>query len=64
MTNVWYVKCILAKCILTVMETCIFLILHLPGVELRSKLQEKLHRVTGPLDLKDYVKHVMRITVR
>ena len=24
-------------------------ILHLPRVELRCKLQEKLHRVTGPL---------------
>ena len=24
-------------------------ILHLPKVELRWKLQEKLHRVTGPL---------------
>ena len=25
--------------------------LHLLGVELRCKLQEKLHRVTGPLSL-------------
>ena len=34
----------------TVMETCICQFLHLPRVEFRCKLQEKLHRVTGPLE--------------
>ena len=45
MTNVWYVKNILANC-----DGNLYLpIFHLPSVELRCKLQEKLHRVTGPL---------------
>ena len=44
-TNVWYVKNILANC-----DGNLYLpILHLPRVELHCKLQEKLHRVTGPL---------------
>ena len=44
-TNVWYVKFILANC-----DGNMYLpILHLPGVELRCKLIEKLHRVIGPL---------------
>ena len=44
-TNVWYVKNILANC-----DGNVYLpILHLPRVELHCKLQEKLHRVTGPL---------------
>ena len=43
-TNVWYVKHILANC-----DGNLYLpILHLPRVELHCKLQEKLHRVTGP----------------
>ena len=43
-TNVWYVKNILADC-----DGNMYLpILHLPSVELHCKLQEKLHRVTGP----------------
>ena len=41
-TNVWYVKNILANGNLYLPT------LHLPRVELHSKLQEKLHRVTGP----------------
>ena len=46
MTNVWYVKNILANC-----DGNMYLpILHLPKVELHCKLQEKLHRVSGPLD--------------
>ena len=45
MTNVWYVKNILANC-----DGNLYLpILHLPSVELHCKLQVKLHRVTGPL---------------
>ena len=45
MTNVCYVKNILANC-----DGNMYLpILHLPGVELHCKLQEKLHRVTGSL---------------
>ena len=45
MTNVWYVKNMLANC-----DGNLHLpILHLPRVELHCKLQEKLHRVTGPL---------------
>ena len=43
--NVWYVKNILANSD----GNMYFPILHLPRVELRCKLQEKLHRVTGPL---------------
>ena len=44
MTNVWYIKNILANC-----DGNMYLpILHLPRVELHCKLQEKLHRVTGP----------------
>ena len=42
--NVWYVKNILAN-----YDGNMYLpILHLPRVELHCKLQEKLHRVTGP----------------
>ena len=42
MTNVWYVKNILANC-----DGNLYLpILHLPRVELHCKLREKLHRVT------------------
>ena len=42
MTNVWYVKNILANC-----DGNMYLpILHLSRVELHCKLQEKLHRVT------------------
>ena len=45
MTNVWYVKYILANC-----DGNMYLpILQLPRVELHCKLHEKLHRVTGPL---------------
>ena len=45
MTNVWYVKNILANC-----DGNLYLsILHLPRVELHCKLQESLHRVTGSL---------------
>ena len=45
MTNVWYVKNILANC-----DGNMYLpILHLVRVELHCKLHEKLHRVTGPL---------------
>ena len=44
-TNVWYVKSILANCDENMYST----ILHLPRVELHCKLQEKLHRVTGHL---------------
>ena len=45
MTNVRYVKNILANC-----DGNMYLpILHPPRVELHCKLQEKLHRVTGPL---------------
>ena len=44
MANVWYVKNILAN-----FDGNLYLpILHLPRVELHCKLQEKLHRVTGP----------------
>ena len=44
-TNVWYVKNILAGC-----DGNLYLpILHCPRVELHCKLQEKLHRMTGPL---------------
>ena len=44
-TNVWYVKNVLANC-----DGNMYLpILHLPRVELQCKLQEKLHRMTGPL---------------
>ena len=44
-TNVWYAKNILANC-----DGNMYLpILYLPRVELHCKLQEKLHRVTGPL---------------
>ena len=40
--NVWYVKNVLANC-----DRNMYLpILHLPRVELRCKLQEKLHPVT------------------
>ena len=43
-TNVSYGKNILANC-----DGNLYLpILHLPRVELHCKLQEKLHRVTGP----------------
>ena len=43
-TNVWYVKNILANC-----DGNLYLpISHLPRAELHCKLQEKLHRVTGP----------------
>ena len=43
-TNVWYVKNIVANC-----DGNLYLpILHLPRVEMHCKLQEKLHRVTGP----------------
>ena len=50
MTNVWYVKNILANC-----DGNMYLpILHLPRVELHCKLQEKLHRVTGPLVASKY----------
>ena len=43
MTNVWYVKNILANC-----DGNLFLpILHLPKVELHCKLQEKLYE-RGP----------------
>ena len=42
-TNVWYVKNILANC-----DRNLYLpILHLLRVELHCKLQEKLHHVTG-----------------
>ena len=45
MTNVCYVKDILANC-----DGNLYLpILHLPRVELHCKLQEKLYRVTGAL---------------
>ena len=45
MTSVWCVKNILANC-----DGNMYLpVLHLPRVELHCKLQEKLHRVTGPL---------------
>ena len=45
MTNLWYVKNILANC-----DGNMYLpILHLLKVELHCKLQEKLHCVTGPL---------------
>ena len=45
MTNVWYVKNILANC-----DGNMYLpILDLLRVELHCKLREKLHRVTGPL---------------
>ena len=47
MKNVWCVENILANC-----DGNLYLpILHLSRVELHCKLQEKLHRVTGPLDL-------------
>ena len=46
MTNVWCVKNILANCD----GNLCLPILHLPRVELHCKLQEKLHRVTGPYD--------------
>ena len=50
MTNVWYVKNILANC-----DGNLYLpILHLQRVELRCKLQERLHRVTGPLIVVDF----------
>ena len=43
-TNVWYVKNISANC-----DGNMYLpILHLSSVELHCKLQEELHRVTGP----------------
>ena len=43
-TNVWYDKNIMANC-----DGNLYLPnLHLPRVELHCKLQEKLHRVTGP----------------
>ena len=56
MTNVWYVKSILANC-----DRNMYLpILHLPRVELHCKLQEKLHHVTGPLGVDIYVGFEMR----
>ena len=45
MTNVWYVKNILANCD----GNLYFPISHLPRVELHCKLQEILRRVTLPL---------------
>ena len=51
-TNVWYVKNILANC-----DGSLYLpILHLPRVELHCKLQEKLHHVTRPLLAPCFVK--------
>ena len=48
-TNVWYVKNISAN-----FDGNLYLpILHVPRVELHCKLQEKLHRVTGPLHWQD-----------
>ena len=44
MTNVWYVKNILANCD---GNMCLPILL-LPRVELHCKLHEKLHRVIGP----------------
>ena len=44
MTNVLYVKNILANC----NENLYLPFLHLPKVELHCKLREKLHRVAGP----------------
>ena len=50
MTNVWYVKNILAN-----FDGNLYLpILHLPRIELHCKLQERLHRVTGPLIVVDF----------
>ena len=47
MTNVWYGKNILANC-----DGNMYLpVLYLPRVELHFKLHEKLHRVTGALEL-------------
>ena len=44
MTNVWYVKNILANC-----DGNLYLaIFHLSRVALHCKLQEKLYRATGP----------------
>ena len=45
MTNVWYVKNIAAN----FDGNLYWPILQPPRVELHCKLQEKLHRVTGPL---------------
>ena len=46
MRSVWYVKNRLENC-----DGNLYLpILHLARVELHCKLQEKLHRMTGPLE--------------
>ena len=59
-TNVWYVKNILANC-----DGNLYLpILHLPRVELHCKLQEKLHRVTGPLDTEMLIGNFDRFAVK
>ena len=51
MTNVLYVKNIMANC-----DGNMYLpILHLPRVELHCKLQEKLHCVTGPLETEGHI---------
>ena len=53
MTNVSSVKNILANC-----DGNMYLpILHLPKVEVGCKLQEKLHRVSGPLVWLQFVTH-------
>ena len=62
MTNVWYVKNILANC-----DGNMYLpILHLLRVDLHCKLHEKLHRVTGPLLLQEIyltIFHIIHIII-
>ena len=60
MTNVWCVKNILANCD----ENLYLPILHLPRVELHCKLQEKLHRVTGPLgSIPTVVRYIFNVDI-
>ena len=54
MTNIKYVKNILANCD----GNLCLPILHLQRVELHCKLQEKLHRVTGPLQAPAHFKQL------
>ena len=57
-TNVWYVKNILANC-----DGNMYLpILHLPKVELHCKLQEKLHCVAGPLEMSNERRFLKKVS--
>ena len=58
-TNVRYVKNILANC-----DGNVYLpILHLPRVEQRCNLQQKLHRLTGSLALHVVLNHTFELLI-